>query len=107
MDFFQADPLRCIEKCFQEKVIDINHFWGLVVRVPGYRSRGPGSISGTEGGPLKLVSTTEGLLERKSSGSGLEIENKAVGIRRADHVAPYIHKSWHQLRWREAVARSV
>jgi hypothetical protein len=54
---------------------------GLVVRVPGYRFRGPGSIPGAtrkkkvvglERGPLSLVSTTEELLGRKSSGSGLE-----------------------------------
>jgi hypothetical protein len=54
---------------------------GLVVRVLGYRSRGPGSIPGTtsfsgggggrktivslEQGPLSLVSTTEELLDRK------------------------------------------
>jgi hypothetical protein len=47
---------------------------GLVVRVLGYRSGGPGSISGTtrekkvvglERGPLSLVSTTEELLHRK------------------------------------------
>jgi hypothetical protein len=51
---------------------------GLVVRVPGYRSRGPGfdsqhyqifwEVVGLEQGPLSLVSTTEEL----SSGSGLE-----------------------------------
>jgi hypothetical protein len=54
---------------------------GLVVRVLGYRSGGPGSIPGTtrfsgkkkegeqvvglERGPLSLVSTTEELLDRK------------------------------------------
>jgi hypothetical protein len=47
---------------------------GLVVRVLGYRSRGPGSILGTtrkknvvglERGALSLVSTTEELLDRK------------------------------------------
>jgi hypothetical protein len=47
---------------------------GLVVRVLGYRSWGPGSIPGTnrkkkvvglERGPLSLVSTTEELLVRK------------------------------------------
>jgi hypothetical protein len=46
---------------------------GLVVRVLGYRSGGPGSNSGTtikkivglERGPLSLVSTTEELLDRK------------------------------------------
>jgi hypothetical protein len=48
---------------------------GLVVRVLGYRSGGPGSIPGTtrkkkrvlglEWGPLSLMSTTEELLDRK------------------------------------------
>jgi hypothetical protein len=48
---------------------------GLVVRLLGYRSGGPGSIPGTtrgekkvmglERGPLSLVSTTEELLDRK------------------------------------------
>jgi hypothetical protein len=46
---------------------------GLVVRVLGYRSGGPGSIPGTtrkkvvglERGPLSLVSTTEELLDIK------------------------------------------
>jgi hypothetical protein len=54
---------------------------GLVVRVPVYRSRVPGSIPGAarfflevvglERGPLSLVSTIEELLGRKSSGSCL------------------------------------
>jgi hypothetical protein len=54
----------------------------LVVRVPGYRSRGPGfdsrryqifrEVVGLERGPLSLVSIIEELLGRKSSGSGLE-----------------------------------
>jgi hypothetical protein len=51
------------------------------------------------------VSTIEELLGRKDSGSGLE--NTAVGIRHADHVATYIRKSWHQLGQQAAVARSV
>jgi hypothetical protein len=60
---------------------NIDRLCGLVVRVPGYRSRGPGSIPGStrfpgklamERGPLSLMSTIEELLERKSSGSGLE-----------------------------------
>jgi hypothetical protein len=50
-----------------------NRLCGLVVRVLGYRSGGPGSIPGTtekkvvglEWGPLSLVSTTEELLDRK------------------------------------------
>jgi hypothetical protein len=54
----------------------------LVVIVPGYRSGGPGihaqaqqekKVVGLEWGPLSLVSTTEELLGRNSSGSGLEI----------------------------------
>jgi hypothetical protein len=55
---------------------------GLVVRVPGYSPRGPGFDSrpyqifwivvSLERGPLSFVSINEELLERKSSGSGLE-----------------------------------
>jgi hypothetical protein len=88
---------------------------GLVVRVLGYRSGGPGSIPGTtrkkvvgpERGPLSLVSTTEELLDRKVTAPVYKTENTAVGIRHADHVAPSIRKSWHSLRWQAAVARSV
>jgi hypothetical protein len=36
-----------------------------------------------------------------------KIEITAVGIRRADHAAPSIRKSWHYLRRQAAVARSV
>jgi hypothetical protein len=55
---------------------------GLVVRVPGYRSRGSAfdsrryqifwEVVPLERGPLSLFSITEELLEWKSSGSGLE-----------------------------------
>jgi hypothetical protein len=55
---------------------------GLVVRVSGYRSRGPGfdfrrfqmfwEALGLERGPLSLLRTTEELLGRNSSGSGQE-----------------------------------
>jgi hypothetical protein len=87
--------------CFDYKFLRISHEFitriycsldrlcGLVVRVPGYRSRGPGSISraarffrkvvGLERGPLSLVSITEEILERKSSDSGLE--NREYGRR--------------------------
>jgi hypothetical protein len=78
---------------------------GLVVRVPGNSSRGPGfdsrrhqvswEIVGQERGPLSLVDTTEELLWRNSSGSCLKSEDTAVGIRCADHVVPSIRKSWH------------
>jgi hypothetical protein len=60
--------------------ICIYHLYGLVVRVPGYRHRGPGfdsrhykKVVGLERSPLSLVSTIEELLGRNSSGSGLEI----------------------------------
>jgi hypothetical protein len=43
-------------------------------------------VVGLERGPLSLVSTIVELLQRKSSGSGLETEITAVGIRRADHA---------------------
>jgi hypothetical protein len=53
---------------------------GLVVRIPGYISGGPGfdslyykkKVVSLERGALSLVSTTTELLGRKSSGSGLE-----------------------------------
>jgi hypothetical protein len=74
-----------------------------VVRVPGYIFRGTGvdsrrykifGVVGLERGPLILVITIEELLGRKSSGSGLDSENTAMGIRHADHVEPYIRKSY-------------
>jgi hypothetical protein len=86
-----------------------------VVRVLGYRSGGPSSIPGTtkkkvaglERGALSLVSTTEELLDRKVAAAVYKTENTAVGIRHADHVAPFIRKSWQSLRRQAAVARSV
>jgi hypothetical protein len=58
------------------------HVFVYSVTLSGYRSRGLGSIPdatrflwevlGLERGPLSLVSIIEKLLERKSSGSGLE-----------------------------------
>jgi hypothetical protein len=56
------------------KVAEFDRLCGLVVRVLGLRSGGPGSIPGTtreknvvglERSPLSLVSTTEELLDRK------------------------------------------
>jgi hypothetical protein len=51
-------------------------------------------VVGLEWGPLSLVSTTEKLLERKSSGSGLENPKlQLYGIRCADYVTPlYLQK---------------
>jgi hypothetical protein len=53
-------------------------------------------VVGLERGPFRLVSTTEDLLVRKSSGSGLE--NQHYGHRESAALTtrqPSIRKSWH------------
>jgi hypothetical protein len=45
---------------------------------------------GLERGPPSLVSTTEELI----ASPVYKTENRALGIRYADHVAPSIRKSW-------------
>jgi hypothetical protein len=94
--------------------MSVDSLCGLVVRVLGYRSGGPGSIPGTtrknrgsERGPLSLMSSTEELLDRKVAAPVQKTENTAVGIRHADHVEPSIRKIWQSLRRQAAVARSV
>jgi hypothetical protein len=62
---------------------------------------------GLERGPLSLVTTTEELLDRKVAVPVQKIENTAVEIRHADHVASSNRKSWQSLRRQDAVARSV
>jgi hypothetical protein len=64
------------------RFVIVDRHYDLVVRVPGYRTRGPGfdsrryhnlwEVVGLEWGPIRLVSTIEELLKRKSSGYGLE-----------------------------------
>jgi hypothetical protein len=44
---------------------------------------------GLERGPLSLVSTTEELFNRKVAAPVKKTENTAVGIRHADHAAPF------------------
>jgi hypothetical protein len=66
----------------------LDRLCGLMVRVPGYRFRDPEfdsrryqifwEVVGLERDPLILVSTTEEILGRKSSGSGLE--NREYGL---------------------------
>jgi hypothetical protein len=68
-----------------------NRLCGLVVRVLGYRSGGPGSIPGTIRNK-NIGSGTESTQPREYNRG--ETENTAVGIRHADHVAPSIRKSW-------------
>jgi hypothetical protein len=62
-----------------------DRLYGLVVRVPGYRSRDPGfdlrryqifwEVVGLERGPLSLVRIIQELFEWKSSSCGLENRN--------------------------------
>jgi hypothetical protein len=62
----QGNSISCTIQC--------DRLCGLVVRVPGYRSRGPGfdsrryeifgEVVGLERGPLSLVRINEELLER-------------------------------------------
>jgi hypothetical protein len=49
-------------------------------------------VVGLERGPLRLVSTTEELLDGKVAVSVQKTENTAVGIRHADHVSLSIRK---------------
>jgi hypothetical protein len=75
-------PTSLNKQKFLKALRYIDRLCGLVVRVSGYRSRGPGLDSrrfqilweavGLGRGPLSLVRTTEELLGRNSSGSGLE-----------------------------------
>jgi hypothetical protein len=67
--------------CYLE-TLSTDRLCGLVVRISGYRSRGPWfdsrrfhifwEAAGLERGPLSLMKITEELLQGKSSGSGLE-----------------------------------
>jgi hypothetical protein len=62
--------LNCSGFTFKRSLTWSDLLCGLVVRVPGHRSSGPGWS--LKRGPLSLLSTIEELLERKSSESGLE-----------------------------------
>jgi hypothetical protein len=67
---------------FERLLYHIDRLCGVVVRVSGYRSRGPEfhsrlyqifwEVWGLERGPLSLVRTIKELFEWKNSGSGLE-----------------------------------
>jgi hypothetical protein len=61
---------------------------------------------GLERGPLSLVSTTEELLGRNSSDSGLESRDYGPSDP-SDQTTLSILKSWHQFRRQAAVAQSV
>jgi hypothetical protein len=82
--------------------MQLGRLCGLVVRVLGYRPGGPDSIPGTT--KKKATQPREYNWEAVAV---LKTENTAVGIRHADHVAPFIRKIWQSLRRQVAVARSV
>jgi hypothetical protein len=70
-------------------VLGYNRLCGLVVRVPGYRTRGPGfdtrryqifwEVVGLERGPLSLVRINEELLERTVAATVYKTEIKSRG----------------------------
>jgi hypothetical protein len=90
---------------------------GLLVRVPGYRSRGPGSIAGAtifsekqwvwNGAHSASRVQLRSYLIEKVAVAVWKVEITTVGIRQADHVALSILKRWHYLRRQAAVARTV
>jgi hypothetical protein len=81
----------------------------LQIRKPGFDSRHyqKKTVVGLERDSFSLVSTTEELLDKKVAAPVCKTENTAVRTRHADHVAPFIRKSWQSLRRQAAVARSV
>jgi hypothetical protein len=80
----QLDILRSYT-LFKRLFVIMDHLPGLEVRVPGYRSKGPGfdsrryqifwEIMGLERGPLSLVRINWGAPWPGSSGCGLENRN--------------------------------
>jgi hypothetical protein len=85
----------------QSSWLQIQRSW---VRFPAL----PDFLRSSGSGTGFTLSTTEELLERKSSGSGSRKPRlTAVGILCADHATPSICKSWHKLRRQAAIARSV
>jgi hypothetical protein len=92
----------------------VDRLCGLVVRVLGYRSGGPGSIPGTtrkesSGSGTGSIQPREynwGATWKKSSGSYLE--NREYGCRDPSRwQRGTIRKSWQSLRRQATVARSV
>jgi hypothetical protein len=76
----------------------VDRLCSLALRVPGsipVTNRFFWEVIDLERGPLSLVSTTEELLGRNSSGSRLENLKYGHGIRRADHATPSFRRSWH------------
>jgi hypothetical protein len=82
--------------CIQDRLCGSGQSSWLQIQRSGFDSRCYQifwEVVGLERGPLSIVSTTEELLGRKSSGSGLENRDYVLGILRADHATPSICKS--------------
>jgi hypothetical protein len=90
---------------FNFSYLHVDLLCGLVVRVPGYRSRGPGSIPNATRFYEKWwvwnrvhsasLVQMRSYLEEKVVDPVQKAENTAVGIRCADHAAPSICRSRH------------
>jgi hypothetical protein len=88
-----------------------------MVRAPGYRSRGPGSILGCtrfsekywvwNGIHSASWVQVRSYLKENVEAPVYKIENMAIRIRRAEHATPSIRKSRHWLNQQAAVARLV
>jgi hypothetical protein len=94
----KTHPLHRLAPVIFRVTLFSDRLCGVVVRVPGYRFRGPGfdsrlyqifwEVVGLERGPLSLVMIIEALFPG-NSGSGLENRNwRLWGNRCADHATP-------------------
>jgi hypothetical protein len=76
--------------------------YGIVVTVPGYRSRGPGSIPGAtrfsekqwvcNGVYPASLAQLRSYMKGKVAASIWKTYNTAIGVRQAEHMAPSIRK---------------
>jgi hypothetical protein len=104
-------------------IVEFDRLCGLVVRLPGWRPKGPGFDSrrcqifwvavGLKRGPLSPCEDKWGDAWKKSSGSGLENwDYLPWGIRRADHATPlypqrlalYFANKWRSISWYSSLA---
>jgi hypothetical protein len=70
-----------------------DHLCGVVVKQSSWLQIQRSGLDSLD--PFSLVSTIEELLKEKVAAPVYKVENTAVGIRHADHVAPSIRKISH------------
>jgi hypothetical protein len=103
---------KCVQ-CLRPPLWSSGQSSWLQIRRPGFDSgflkkkKKRKQVVGLERSSLSLVSTTEELLDRNVAAPVWKTENTAIGIRHADHVAPFIRESSQSLHRQAAVARSV